>query len=116
MREHVAPWRSVHKITFHPATGVTFLLTSGGHNAGIASEPGHPRRSYQVAARQAGETYIGPDRWMAETPHKDGSRWPEWQAWLAGQSTQRAARPLPAMGAKGYAPLCDAPGTYILQQ
>ena len=53
---------------------------------------------------------------MAETPHKDGSRWPEWQAWLAGQSTQRAARPLPAMGAKGYAPLCDAPGTYILQQ
>lgn len=115
-KDHVAPWRSVHKITFHPATDVTFLLTSGGHNAGIVSEPGHPRRSYQVATKKAGKTYIDPDTWMAETPHKDGSWWPEWQAWLAGLSAEGAA--LPAMGApdKGYAPLCDAPGTYVLQQ
>lgn len=114
VKDHVAPWRSVHKITFHPATDVTFLLTSGGHNAGIVSEPGHPRRNYQVATKKAGETYIDPDTWMAETPHKDGSWWPEWQTWLAGQSTEGAA--LPEMGAKGYAPLCDAPGTYVLQQ
>lgn len=116
VKDHVAPWRSVHKITFHPATDVTFLLTSGGHNAGIVSEPGHPRRNYQVATKKAGETYIDPDTWMAETPHKDGSWWPEWQAWLAGQSTESAA--LPEMGApdKGYAPLCEAPGTYVLQQ
>lgn len=116
VKDHVAPWRSVHKITFHPATDVTFLLTSGGHNAGIVSEPGHPRRNYQVATKKAGETYIDPDTWMAETPHKDGSWWPEWQAWLAGQSTAGAA--LPAMGApgKGYAPLCDAPGFYVLEQ
>jgi poly[(R)-3-hydroxyalkanoate] polymerase subunit PhaC len=116
VKDHVAPWRSVHKITFHPATDVTFLLTSGGHNAGIVSEPGHPRRSYQVATKKAGETYIDPDTWMAETPSKDGSWWPEWQAWLASQST--AAETLPEMGApdKGYAPLCDAPGTYVLQQ
>ena len=35
-----------------PVAGpLTFLLTSGGHNAGIVSEPGHPHRSYRVLCR-----------------------------------------------------------------
>ncbi len=37
--DHVAPWRSVYKIHMLSETEVTFLLTSGGHNAGIVSEP-----------------------------------------------------------------------------
>ena len=32
-------------------TEITFLLTSGGHNAGIVSEPGHNDRSYQVTTK-----------------------------------------------------------------
>ena len=116
VKDHVAPWRSAHKITFHPATEVTFLLTSGGHNAGIVSEPGHPRRSYQVATKQAGDAYVDPDSWRATVPEKDGSWWPEWQAWLAERSTDMT--PPPEIGAshKGYPPLVEAPGTYVLQK
>lgn len=115
VKDHVAPWQSAHKITFHPATDVTFLLTSGGHNAGIVSEPGHPRRSYQVATKHAGDAYVDPETWQASVPKKDGSWWPEWQAWLADRPNGSA--PPPALGApdKGYAPLIDAPGTYVLQ-
>ena len=115
VKDHVAPWRSAHKITFHPATDVTFLLTSGGHNAGIVSEPGHPHRSYQVATKHAGERYVDPDTWQAQTPHKDGSWWPEWHAWVVGHSAEQTEPP--ALGApdKGYGPLCDAPGSYVLQ-
>jgi polyhydroxyalkanoate synthase len=113
-RDHVAPWRSVYKLHLLTDTDTTFLLTSGGHNVGIVSEPGHSGRHYRVATRRAGEHYIDPDVWASEIAPKDGSWWPEWAAWLARASG--AAQAPPAMGApsKGYGPLCDAPGTYVL--
>jgi len=114
--DHVAPWRSVHKITFHPATDVTFLLTSGGHNAGIVSEPGHAHRSYRIATKRAGETYRDPDRWQAEVPSKEGSWWPEWHSWLANHGAEMVAPPAMGAAAAGYPPLCDAPGTYVYQE
>jgi len=97
-------------------TELTFLLTSGGHNAGIVSEPGHPGRSFQLATRPAGAPYLDPGDWAAEAPRHDGSRWPAWEAWLAQHSSGREQPP--AMGApdRGYPPLEDAPGTYVLQR
>ncbi len=115
-RDHVAPWRSAYKITAHPATDVTFLLTSGGHNAGIISEPGRSRRKYQVTLNRAGEIYVDPDSWHAQTPYKDGSWWPEWQQWLEENSAERVDPPSMGAPGKGLVPLCDAPGTYVHQE
>jgi polyhydroxyalkanoate synthase len=114
VRDHVSPWRSVYRIHLLTDTEVAFLLTSGGHNAGVVSEPGHRNRSYQVATREKGAKYVDPETWRATTPVSDGSWWPEWQRWLAAHSSGRAGPP--AMGApqRGYAPLADAPGQYVL--
>ena len=115
VRDHVAPWHSVYKLTVHPATDVTFVLTSGGHNAGIVSEPGHPRRHYQIATNHAGDNYVDPDTWQAQTPTTDGSWWPAWHDWLVGHSGAETAPPPMGAPDAGYRPLCDAPGTYVLQ-
>ena len=115
-RDHVSPWRSVYKIEALTDTEVTFLLASGGHNVGIVSEPGeHPGRYYRVATREADEPYRDPDAWAAQTPPSAGSWWPEWQGWLARHSSS-PRRPPPLGAPRGpYAPLCAAPGTYVLE-
>ena len=112
VRDHVAPWRSVFKIHLPADTEVTFLLTSGGHNAGIVSEPGHPGRSYQIATRGSEALYVDPDAWLEKAPHRRGSWWPEYVSWLRARSGK--AVPPPRLGGDGeYRPRQDAPGTYV---
>ena len=115
--DHVAPWRSVYKIHLLNSGEVTFLLTSGGHNAGIVSEPGHPLRHFRVATRVPGTAHLGPDAWPARAALHEGSWWPAWTQWLGDRSSDRD-RPPPGMGApeRGLAPLGDAPGDYVLER
>ena len=114
VRDHVAPWRSVYKIHLFNDSPITFVLTSGGHNAGIVSEPGHPRRSYQIGSRAAGDRYVAPDQWQAEMPRHPGSWWPAWHDWLAQQASAQVVPP--AMGGKSgkaRTALPEAPGSYV---
>lgn len=115
--DHVAPWRSVYKINLLAnSQRVTFLLTSGGHNAGIISEPGHPHRHYQIASRPDHGVYVDPDTWQQKTPYNEGSWWPAWQRWLAVKSGDLVAAPEMGAPQAGYPPICDAPGTYVHQK
>ena len=113
--DHVAPWRSVYKLHSLADTDVTFLLTNGGHNAGIVSQPGHPRRHYRVSIQPANARHRNCDEWFAETAARDGSWWPEFAHWLAVRS--RAAVAPPPLGVPDQEPqlVCDAPGTYVFQ-
>ncbi|MEM4658544.1 MAG: alpha/beta fold hydrolase [Candidatus Methanosuratincola sp.] len=116
--DHVSPWKSVYKLHLLADTEITFLLTSGGHNAGIVSEPGHPRRVYRVATKKETDPYVDPDAWMARTPVKEGSWWPEWQSWLVKHSSPEMVPAPKSLGApeRGYRPLEDAPGTYVYEE
>ncbi|NIA69131.1 alpha/beta fold hydrolase [Pelagibius litoralis] len=114
-KDHVAPWRSVYKIVLLTDTDVTFLLTSGGHNAGIVTPPGHPRRIYQVVRLGFEDAYLDPDRWREAAPVHKGSWWPQWQAWLADQSGALVAPPPLGRAEAGYPVLGEAPGRYVHQ-
>ena len=116
-QDHVAPWHSVYKFHLLTDTAVTFLLTKGGHNAGIVSPAGPPRTGITGSpTRPADGHYLDPDVWLAQTPRHEGSWWQAWLAWLDAHSGAPVAPPRMGAPAAGYAPLCDAPGTYVRLQ
>jgi polyhydroxyalkanoate synthase len=110
-KDHVSPWRSVYKLHLLVAQPIEFVLTSGGHNAGIVSEPGHPHRSYRSLPLRSRNGYLPPETWLAESATHDGSWWPQWQQWLAARSSPQRVAP-PALQAD--AALGAAPGSYVL--
>jgi polyhydroxyalkanoate synthase len=115
--DHIAPWRSVYKVHLFTCNELTFLLTNGGHNAGIVSEPGHRGRRYRMATRQCSDRYVDSDAWLTRAAEAEGSWWPAWASWLLERSAPERVRP-PGMGAPGLglAPLAKAPGIYVYQR
>ncbi len=114
LTDHVAPWRSVHKLHYLTSVELRFVLTNGGHNAGIVSEPGRPHRHFQALDRPAYENYIAPDDWLQRAPRHEGSWWPDWSAWLQARSGAPVAPP--PLGNAACPALCDAPGSYVLEK
>lgn len=115
-RDHVAPWKSTYKIHFLTNADITYVLTSGGHNAGIVAPPAEEGHSYQVLTKKAGDPYVGPDDWSKRAPSHKGSWWIEWARFLAAHSGQPVAPPQLGNQEQKGAPLDDAPGSYVLEQ
>ncbi|NML60165.1 alpha/beta fold hydrolase [Massilia sp. RP-1-19] len=111
MTDHVAPWRSVYKVHLMSHCDVNFVLASGGHNAGIISEPGRAGRRYYTALHRRGDRYTDPDKWIELADERPGSWWPEWLAWLDRVSPGGMAAAQPVEGSLGL-----APGRYVLER
>ncbi|WP_353476438.1 alpha/beta fold hydrolase (plasmid) [Salipiger sp. H15] len=116
-KDHIAPWRSVYKTALFTDGDMTFALVSGGHNGGILSPPGEARRRFRLGQRPEGAPYVGPDDWHARHAQHEGSWWPHWVDWLCAKGSDRQVPP-PPTGVPGteLAPLCPAPGLYVLQR
>ena len=114
--DHVAPWQSVYKLHYLTATEITFVLASGGHNAGIVSEPGHRHRHYQVLTHHLTDKHLPPDKWQESVQITEGSWWVQWVQWLDQRSGPKGKLPDLGVPDTHYAILCDAPGTYVLKK
>ncbi|MEW6478467.1 MAG: alpha/beta fold hydrolase [Pseudomonadota bacterium] len=112
-KDHVAPWRSVYKLHRLTHAEITFVLTSGGHNAGIVSEPGHAGRRWREAVRAPGDPWLSPGEWEAQARTHEGSWWTSWGAWL---KVRGSGREVPAARRAVGKGLCAAPGTYVHQR
>jgi len=110
-RDHVAPWQSAFKIHSLADAEVTFALASGGHNGGIVSEPGHPRRHYRIQTTPAHAPHVGPDDWVEMAQQREGSWWTAWADWLAARSLRQIKAPAPKLPTLG-----PAPGDYVFQE
>jgi poly(3-hydroxyalkanoate) synthetase len=111
--DHIAPWHSVYKLHLLSPDEVTFVLTSGGHNTGIVSKPGHPHRHFLFQIRKPGTPYQSPEKWQRAAHHQDGSWWLFWTKWLGWHSGKIISPPPLGAPEQGYLVLCAAPGTYV---
>jgi polyhydroxyalkanoate synthase len=113
--DHVAPWRSAFKTrSLTRSSDYSFVLTSGGHNAGIISGPVNPKRRHRIFRWDDATTAVSPEQFMESAQLQAGSWWPTWQQWLvAHSSAERVAPPPRGNSSAGYVPLADAPGGYV---
>jgi polyhydroxyalkanoate synthase len=110
-KDHIAPWRSVHKVHLFTDADVTFVLAPGGHNRGIVSPPGDSR-GFRIRTTPHDSVRLEPEAWADLAEPRDGSWWMAWTEWLA----ERSGAPVdpPALGGDGAEAdrLPDAPGLY----
>jgi polyhydroxyalkanoate synthase len=107
INDHIVPWPASYKATRLMGGEVRYVLSSGGHIAGIVNPPG-PKAWYE----EAKPPYpAGGAQWRAAAAHHSGSWWEDWTRW-AGRRAGRRTDP-PPMGSERYPPIADAPGSYV---
>lgn len=109
VKDHVTPWQSAYEVSRLTQSEVTFILASGGHNAGILSPPNAPERSYQQLTTPSNSGIESAPTWQKLAPTTNGSWWSAWHAWLVTHSSGT----VPASQRVALDPICDAPGTYV---
>jgi len=108
LEDHIAPWKSVYRLTQLVAGEIAFRLGASGHIAGIINPPAKKKGSWWAAVGNPAD----PEAWLRAARKHEGSWWPDWYAWLAQRSGERVAAREP--GSKKYPAGEPAPGAYVL--
>jgi polyhydroxyalkanoate synthase subunit PhaC len=105
--DHIVPWASAYATTQLLSGPVRFVLSSGGHIAGIVNPPGP--KGWYLAGSDVPPTA---DAWRKTAEKHSGSWWEDWARW----STANAGELIdpPAMGSTAFPVLAPGPGGYIL--
>jgi len=106
VNDHIVPWTSSYKATGLLGGSVRYVLSNGGHIAGIVNPPG--LKSWYETAETNPED---PERWRAGAQRHSGSWWADWAAW-AGPLAGAVVEP-PPLGSRRYPALAPAPGSYV---
>ena len=106
VNDHIVPWHGSYKTGELMGGKVRYVLSSGGHIAGIVNPPG-PKAWYEAADF----TGADPETWRRSASKHKGSWWEDWTVW-ADERAGALVKP-PAMGSKKYPAVSDAPGEYV---
>jgi len=108
--DHIAPPKSVWKITDHFAGPLRFVLAGSGHIAGVVNPPS--KQKYQYWTCEKPVTTL--DDFVASAKETPGSWWPDWIGWIRALSDESVAAQGARIPGKGaLKALADAPGSYV---
>ncbi len=104
--DHIVPWKVSYRTTQLFKGPMRFVMTSGGHIAGIVSPPGPKVRLWtnEELPRDA-------DAWKAGAAEHRDTWWNDWSRWLAERAGE--LRAAPAIGSDQHQPTGVAPGEYV---
>jgi polyhydroxyalkanoate synthase len=100
--DHIVPWRSAYATTRLVGGRSRFVLSSGGHIAGMVNPPGKARARFRAGDATNGD----PNVWLAGAEEHEGSWWEDWAAWASRRSGRLVAPPRLPEGE-------PAPGRYV---
>ncbi|NKZ90065.1 alpha/beta fold hydrolase [Rhodococcus hoagii] len=112
--DHIVPWQSSYAGAVLFGGDVRFVLSNGGHIAGIVNPPG--KKTWVEACGEPCDPAPGglpadPTVWRESAQRRSASWWEDWATW----SQQRAGdlQAPPPMGSKQHPVIGTAPGTYV---
>ena len=105
VNDHIVPWTASYEATQLLGGEVRYVLSSGGHIAGIVNPPG-PKAWFEAAA----ENPAAAADWRLAAEQHPGTWWADWDQWAAQRAGPMVAPPERSVE---HPPLCDAPGEYI---
>jgi poly[(R)-3-hydroxyalkanoate] polymerase subunit PhaC len=106
INDHIVPWKSSYRTLQHVRSDSRFVLSSGGHIAGIVNPPS-PKAWYVTGAEYPDD----PEQWRANAERHAGSWWEDWADWGAKRAGELIDPP--PMGSEKHPVLGEAPGEYV---
>jgi polyhydroxyalkanoate synthase len=88
---------------------VRYVLSSGGHIAGIVNPPGP--KAWHEATGDDTAALPDPEAWRRSGTKHNGSWWEDWTAWSESRAGE-LVKP-PHMGSRKHPAIADAPGEYV---
>lgn len=110
--DHIVPWRSAYASAGYLGSESRFVLSQGGHIAGVVNPPdtrkprGHWRGEAPSIARPA-------EQWFDAAKHRAESWWPDWAQWLTLHEPPSRRRAPRQMGSRRHPVIEPAPGRYV---
>ncbi|MES2495550.1 MAG: class I poly(R)-hydroxyalkanoic acid synthase [Pseudomonadota bacterium] len=108
--DHIAPKRSVWKLTEQLSGPMRFVLAGSGHIAGVVNPPVAGKYQYWTCDSPVDSL----EAFEAAASETKGSWWPDWQAWARTLAPTEVAAKSARIPGKGKLPAIeDAPGRYV---
>jgi polyhydroxyalkanoate synthase len=106
INDHIVPWATSYKAVRLLGGTVRYVLSSGGHIAGIVNPPGP--KAWFVTSHDYQESA---GKWRESGTRQPGSWWQDWADWAGARAG--ALVPPPPMGSDRFGACGDAPGEYV---